>query len=57
MKFIYENLNFRSAPLPFGLAKPLMDESLYQELLWMLIRTSTCSKAMNCMESPAIDIH
>jgi hypothetical protein len=33
MKFFYENLSFRYEPFPIGLARPLMDESLYQELL------------------------
>ena len=33
MYFSYEHLNFRYEPFPIGLAKPLMDQSAYQELV------------------------
>ena len=33
MYFSYEHLNFRYEPFPIGLAKPVMDESVYQELV------------------------
>lgn len=33
MYFNYEHLNFRYRPFPIGLAKPLMEEDLYQEFV------------------------
>jgi hypothetical protein len=33
MYFSYDHLRFRYEPFPIGLARPLMDESLYEELL------------------------
>jgi hypothetical protein len=33
MLFSYEHLQFRYEPFPIGIAKPLMEESVYQELL------------------------
>ena len=33
MYFSYQHLNFRYEPFPIGLAKPLMDPSVYQELV------------------------
>ena len=31
--FLYDHLRFRYEPFPIGIAKPLMDEAVYQELL------------------------
>ena len=33
MYFSYDNLRFRYEPFPIGIARPLMDETLYKELL------------------------